>query len=162
MNFKGLLRLALVSGVAICWMAFAAQALTIYDVQFTEEPGGESPYVGQTVELEGVVSGVYPDLYVIAEDSGAWHGVAVYDPKGHAPDLGDQIWVWQDNTATEFYWLQEDISWNPIRNGIWWNNRTATNAVFQFEPGRAYFYRQHDGDGKAGGATNVFWIPPAP
>ncbi len=54
--------------------------LTIRDVQFTTDPSGDSPYVGSSVTLRGVVTAVLPDLrgFYIQDSVGAWSGIFVY------------------------------------------------------------------------------------
>ena len=67
--------------------------------------------------------------------------------------MGDQIWVWDGNTVSDFYWLMDGIDWDQNRSGKWWSNRTGTYGDFQLEPGKAYFYRHH------GSGTNFIWSP---
>jgi len=50
----------------------------IYDIQYTTDPSGNSPYNGQVVTINGVVTSINYDGYVIAEAPGAWHGIYVY------------------------------------------------------------------------------------
>lgn len=66
---------------------------TIYEIQFTTDPSGDSPLVGQVVTTTGIVYGVYPAGFAIAEDTGAWHGVYVYYPSGAKPMVGDEVVV---------------------------------------------------------------------
>jgi imidazolonepropionase-like amidohydrolase len=78
--------------VGLLLLAGTAGAVSIQEIQFTEDPGGDSPYLGQTVEVQGIVSAIYPEQYVLAEASGAWHGLLVYD-RYHAPRVGDELRV---------------------------------------------------------------------
>ncbi|MFN3917164.1 MAG: T9SS type A sorting domain-containing protein [Flavobacteriales bacterium] len=64
--------------------------LSIYDIQFTTDPGGASPLNGQTVNTGGIVTGTYTDGYFIQNNSGAWQGIHVFQP-GHSVTRGDSI-----------------------------------------------------------------------
>ncbi len=54
--------------------------MSIRDVQFTTDPSGDSPYVGSSVTVGGVVTAVFPDLrgFYIQDSVGAWSGIFVY------------------------------------------------------------------------------------
>ncbi len=54
--------------------------LSIRDVQYTTDPSGDSPYVGTSVTLRGVVTAILPDLrgFYIQDSVGAWSGIFVY------------------------------------------------------------------------------------
>ncbi len=56
--------------------------VSIYDIQFTEDPSGTSPLVGQTVATGGIVSAVIPpgqnNGFFIQDASAAWHGIFVF------------------------------------------------------------------------------------
>ena len=74
--------------------------LTIYQVQRTDDPSGDSPYLGQVVTVSGIVTALDPgplntlDGYFI-EDPGAgpWSGIYVADPSGNRPAVGDRVQV---------------------------------------------------------------------
>ncbi len=59
---------------------------TIYQIQYTNNPGGNntypSPVAEQVVTTSGTVCAVYKRGYVINEDTGPWHGVYVYVGSG--------------------------------------------------------------------------------
>ncbi|MCK4820025.1 hypothetical protein KA005_29945, partial [bacterium] len=38
---------------------FAADPVTIYDIQYTADPSGDSPFAGQTVTTQGIVTASY-------------------------------------------------------------------------------------------------------
>lgn len=73
-------------------------AVTIYDIQYTTEPSGDSPYVGQTVQTEGVVTAIKEATkdgkvvinYYIQDGTGAWNGIFVYD-NNFEPAVGDLV-----------------------------------------------------------------------
>ncbi|MDP8220493.1 MAG: FlgD immunoglobulin-like domain containing protein [Candidatus Stygibacter frigidus] len=56
--------------------------VTIYDIQYTEDPSGDSPYAGQAVTVSGIVSGaVFAGnnfFFITSEEGGAWNGLYVY------------------------------------------------------------------------------------
>ena len=65
----------------------------IYDIQYTEDVSGDSPYAGQIVTVEGIVSGAGYNVdyyFITSADGGAWNGVYVYDT-ANAPALGDMV-----------------------------------------------------------------------
>lgn len=64
--------------------------LSIYDVQRTDDPEGDSPYVGQVVTVDGIVTALDPgtvdrlDGYFIeAPPAGPWSGIYIADPTGN-------------------------------------------------------------------------------
>lgn len=64
--------------------------VSIYDIQYTTDPSGASPYAGQAVTVSGIVTGNTISGFVIAEESGPWHAVFVYT-QSYAPKLGDEV-----------------------------------------------------------------------
>jgi hypothetical protein len=88
--------------------------VTIYDIQYTTAIGAgcyDSPYTGQTVVTQGVVSGVYAYYGSpwIQEAEAPWSGVYVYSPDV-TPAVGDLVQV--EGDVTEYYGLTE------ISNGV--------------------------------------------
>ncbi len=85
---------------------------TIYDIQYTTEPGDEdlypSTYDGQEVTFTGIVTGANynnNNLFYISDPvGGPWHGVFVYDFEV-GPALGDELEV--TGTVQEYYGLTE-------------------------------------------------------
>ncbi|MCF7919323.1 MAG: T9SS type A sorting domain-containing protein [Candidatus Cloacimonetes bacterium] len=55
---------------------------SIYDIQFTEDPSGDSPYLGQIVEVNGIVTGFgYNNnnyFFISSPAGGAWNGLYIY------------------------------------------------------------------------------------
>lgn len=52
---------------------------SIYDVQYTTEPSGDSPLIDTLVKTYGIVTGIFNDGFYIEEASGGeWNGVYVY------------------------------------------------------------------------------------
>ena len=79
---------------------------TIYDIQYTTDPSGNSPYVGQQVVTRGVVTACEEDNdYVCIQDGdGPWSGLTVYDPPINL-EIGDLVEV--SGTIIEYYGLTE-------------------------------------------------------
>ena len=48
---------------------------SIYDIQFTTLPNGDSPLNGQTVNTGGIVTASYTGAYYIQNASGPWQGI---------------------------------------------------------------------------------------
>ncbi len=59
----------------------------IYDIQFTTDPSGDSPFNGQVITTTATVYGVYPNGFAMAEAVGAWHGIYVFT--GAAPTVSE-------------------------------------------------------------------------
>jgi|GEM_PF-363689 len=76
---------------------------SIYNIQY---PGGPSLCSGETVAVEGVVYAVYgSNSFAIAEDTGPWHGVYVYDSSVSMPEIGDSILI--TGTVSEYFGLTQ-------------------------------------------------------
>jgi imidazolonepropionase-like amidohydrolase len=78
--------------------------LSIYDIQYTEDPSGDSAYAGQEVTLSGIVTGTNFSGYFIAEDPGPWQAIYVYSNR-NGPQVGDEVRV--TGTVNEYYGLTE-------------------------------------------------------
>jgi len=90
--------------LALLLTAGLAFGLTIPDIQYTTVAGDgtyPSPYVGQSVTVQGIVTGkgygaitTHPFAKYFIQDPGgsAWSGIYVYD-WAHAPNVGDKIQV---------------------------------------------------------------------
>lgn len=64
---------------------------SIYDIQFTTEASGDSPYNLQAVLTGGVVTAILPgEGYFIQSGSGPWNGIYVYD-QNNSPAMGDSV-----------------------------------------------------------------------
>ena len=64
-------------------------SLTIYEIQYTTDPGGASPYEGERVETSGVVTAVFESSFFIQDGTEAWNGINIYPLE--AVSLGDEI-----------------------------------------------------------------------
>ncbi len=80
----------------------------IYDIQFTADPSGDSPYKGQIVTTQGVVTAFFYDggnRYTFIQDgSGPWSGMLLYKPDGFV-NVGDLLEV--TGEVSEYYGLTE-------------------------------------------------------
>ncbi len=81
-----------------------APVVTIYDIQYTTDPSGDSPYDGQLVETSGIVTATAYNGYFIQDAVGAWNGVYVYDNL-NAPAVGDNLTLIAE--VDEYYNLTE-------------------------------------------------------
>jgi|GEM_PF-6025446 len=70
---------------------------TIYEIQYSLT--GPSPYMGDRVITQGVVTAVFNDLFFIQDGSGPWNGIAVV---GSGVELGDVVSL--TATVTETYY----------------------------------------------------------
>ena len=77
----------------------------IYDIQYTSDPSGDSPYMDQIgVTTEGIVTAVFYNGYFIEDPAGGpWSGMWVYDSS--APAQGDRVRI--TGTVTEYNNLTE-------------------------------------------------------
>ena len=57
-------------------------SLTIYAIQYTDDPNGNSPYLDSIVTVQGIATvsqGVYSAKeYYIQDGEGAWNGIMIY------------------------------------------------------------------------------------
>ncbi len=92
-------------------------ATTIYDIQYTTEPGPDdyypSPLEGETVTVTGIVTAIgfkgYNDNFFISSpDGGAWNGIYVYMSGDTTLVVGDEVEVTAE--VTEYYGFTE-LSW---------------------------------------------------
>ena len=84
----------------------AAQITPIYDIQYTADPSGDSPMLGQTVTVQGVVTSTTAYGFYIADDEGPWNSVYVYTyARGCGPRVGDELTV--TGKVSEYYGMTE-------------------------------------------------------
>ncbi len=80
---------------------FTVPGLTsIYDIQFTADPSGDSPLEGEAVTTTGIVTAVGDGFYFIQDGVGAWNGIEVFD-NNNLPEVGDSVVV--SGTVEEFF-----------------------------------------------------------
>ncbi|HMQ76811.1 MAG TPA: hypothetical protein PKE21_12770 [Flavobacteriales bacterium] len=78
---------------------------SIYQIQYTTDPNGASPLVGQTVNTGGVVCGVATNGYWLQSGTGPWTGIFVFDSSPVA--LGDSLTL---TALVEEYFNQTQLS----------------------------------------------------
>jgi imidazolonepropionase-like amidohydrolase len=74
----------------ILFAATASAQTSIHDIQYTTDPSGDSPLVGQVVTTGGVVTAVHYDGFVMYEGAAPWQAVFVYNFTA-APSIGDEV-----------------------------------------------------------------------
>jgi len=95
---------------ALAWTgagAALAQATVtpIADIQSSVSSGDDSAFVGQTVTVQGIVTGIYGGLFFVEEIAGGpWSAIAVYQ-RGHRVAEGDGVQV--TGAVVEYYDLTE-------------------------------------------------------
>ncbi|OFY37460.1 MAG: hypothetical protein A2275_01280 [Bacteroidetes bacterium RIFOXYA12_FULL_35_11] len=78
--------------------------VSIYNIQYTTNVLGDSPYKDSTITTSGICTGTYSGGYFLQDGNGAWNGVYVYD-NVHHPVLGDNVTV--SGLVDEYYNLTE-------------------------------------------------------
>jgi len=84
--------------------------LSIYDIQYTTDPSGDSPYEGDTVTVTGIVTatGYFSSgntrFFISDPEGGAWRGIYVYE-FDTGINIGDEVEV--TGTVVEYYGLTE-------------------------------------------------------
>jgi hypothetical protein len=68
----------------------SSSSVSIYDIQYTTDASGNSPYLGSPVNTGGIVSAVKSGAYWIQNGTGPWSGVYVYD-NVNTPAIGDSV-----------------------------------------------------------------------
>ncbi|MDY6787105.1 MAG: DUF5689 domain-containing protein [candidate division WOR-3 bacterium] len=76
--------------LCVVFLALGASALTIRDIQYTEDSSGDSPYEGQTVTVSGVVTRALSNSAYLQDDTTAWSGILIY---GVSLKSGDSITI---------------------------------------------------------------------
>lgn len=62
----------------------------IYDIQYTTDPGGASPLVGQTVNTGGIVTATLSNGFFMQNGGGPWSGIFVFSTQ-NTPEPGDSV-----------------------------------------------------------------------
>lgn len=87
------------------------EEVSIYDIQYTTDASGDSPYNGQTIKTRGVVTAVSNAGFWLQDGKGAWNGVYVYN-NTILPSLGDSILI--SAIVDEYYNLTELTNVNKL------------------------------------------------
>lgn len=157
-------------------------AASIYDIQFTTLPNGDSPLLGQTVNTGGIVTASYADAYYIQNGSNAWSGIFVYD-NFTLPAVGDSLTltgtVAEFNNSTQLTGLTNVVvvsNGQPVPAPLGITTAEAneealegvlvrvTNATCTEEPGGANFgkWKANDGSGFAWIGKEIYTTDPDP
>ena len=110
-NISILSIIILISSFLLAYQLSFAEELTIYDIQYTTEPSGDSPYKDQTVTVTGIVSatGYYSSgnskrFFITDTEGGPWHGIFIFN-YDYNVELGDKVRV--TGKVSEYYNLTE-------------------------------------------------------
>ena len=68
-----------------------AEQVSIYDIQYTVDPSGDSPHMDQVVATNGIVTAIYGSYFVLQNGTGAWNGLWIDSSETVA--LGDDVTV---------------------------------------------------------------------
>jgi predicted extracellular nuclease len=92
-------------------LATNGDSVSIYDIQYTTDPSGDSPYEGQTVTTQGIVTAFFYDggnRYTFIQDgTGPWSGLVLYKPDGYV-NVGDLLEV--TGTVSEYFGRQRSLT----------------------------------------------------
>jgi predicted extracellular nuclease len=73
---------------------------TIYEIQYTTLPNGDSPLLDSIVTTTGIVTAAFSSGYFIQDGTDPWNGLYIFD-NTHSPARGDSILV--TGTVYEYY-----------------------------------------------------------
>jgi hypothetical protein len=77
-----------IDSVSICPVT---QSLTsIYNIQYTTNPNGNSPYANSTVFTGGIVTATHSTGFFVQSGTGPWSGIFVYN-NTYTPNRGDSV-----------------------------------------------------------------------
>jgi len=70
--------------------------LSIYDIQYTTDPSGDSPHLGEKVRVSGIVTAIDTSQslfkgFFLQETTKAWNGIYVSDPGRNSTQTGDSL-----------------------------------------------------------------------
>jgi len=77
---------------------------SIYEIQYTTDQSGNSPYIDQTVTTSGVVTAVLASGFFIQDSAKAWNGLQIYTTN-YTPNIGDKVVV--TGKIIEYYEITE-------------------------------------------------------
>ena len=90
-------RIAILGLLVLASGLFAQPTVSLYDIQFTADPSGDSPYKDMVVVTGGIVTAVNylgsPTRYFIGDSiGGPWHGIYVWHSAGPQIEIGDSVY----------------------------------------------------------------------
>lgn len=100
------MRLFLLAVALAALIVSGAAATTIYEIQYTTDPSGDSPLLGQQVTTSGVVTAVHYNGFLMYEGAGPWQAIFVYTYTA-APELGDAVEL--TGTVEEYFGMTEIV-----------------------------------------------------
>ena len=96
----------MIDSVSIEEVTITIPDVSVYDIQYTTDASGDSPYKDQTVRTHGVVTAVLSSGYFIQSGNGPWSGVYVYDSNNAGNvAIGDSVVF--EALVVEYYNLTE-------------------------------------------------------
>ncbi|MDB4088143.1 T9SS type A sorting domain-containing protein [Flavobacteriales bacterium] len=110
-------------------------AKTIYEIQYTADVSGDSPYEDSLVETTGTVTATHSSGYWIQDSSATWNGVYVYD-NTNSPSRGDNVTI--KGLVAEYYGLTQiknidtlitNSTGNVLPAGLSVNSTTMKNEM---------------------------------
>ena len=100
--------------------------VSVYDIQYTTDPNGNSNYVSQQIITGGIVTAVRSDsTFFISSGSGAWSGVYVYT-KDYVVNIGDSVIL--DGEVDEYFDLTELVNVTNVQVISSGNNYNVNNC----------------------------------
>jgi len=92
------MRVVFVGVILFIGLLYSTQVdtVSIYEIQYTNDPGGNSPLLDDTVATFGIVTAVFGSSFTVEEQPGGpWHGVYVYRAYDAQPAvmIGDSVYV---------------------------------------------------------------------
>ena len=100
---------AIILTILVLSFSFGLMAqLSCYDIQYTTNPNGDSPYNGQSVTVQGIVTAKNPGsaIYIGDPGGGPWSGLYVFNGNAsHHVEPGDMVLL--TGTVSEYYNLTE-------------------------------------------------------
>ncbi|MBS3740925.1 MAG: hypothetical protein KGY74_02260, partial [Candidatus Cloacimonetes bacterium] len=77
----------------VSFFASPVDITTIYDIQYTTDPSGDSPYLGDVVTTTGIVTATDGNgTHFIQSGSGPWNGLYIHD-YSHDYEVGHQVLI---------------------------------------------------------------------
>ncbi|MCB5252762.1 MAG: hypothetical protein RBR69_03115 [Candidatus Cloacimonadaceae bacterium] len=98
----------LISILALMLSAGLMAQLSCYDIQYTDNPNGDSPYNGQSVTVQGIVTAINrgSSFYIGDAEGGPWSGLYVFHGNtSNLVELGDMVKL--TGTVSEYFNLTE-------------------------------------------------------
>jgi hypothetical protein len=102
--------------ILLAVFAVSAMATTIHEIQYTEDPSGDSPYADQVVnDVEGIVmatvfhKGPAKNIVISTPEGGEWSGLYVYSCGDSTLVIGDKVRV--SGLVVEYYGQTQITGW---------------------------------------------------